>query len=109
MLTFYDAPISGNTYKVRLLLGQLAIPHEAVRLDIVGGEVRAKEFRKVNPFGRVPFIVEDGFALAESNAILLYLGRGSRLLPGGVRAQGLGRERVVFGQEPGGTGARPAP
>src|SRR5438132_12547504 len=65
MLTFYDAPISGNTYKVRLLLGQLAIPHEAVRLDIAGGAVRAKEFRKVNPFGRVPFIVEEGFALAD--------------------------------------------
>ena len=32
---------------MRLLLRQLAIPHEAVRLDIVGGEVRAKEFRKV--------------------------------------------------------------
>src|SRR2546428_10333746 len=96
MLTFYDAPVSGNTYKVRLLLRQLAIPHEAVRLDIVGGEVRAKEFRKVNPFGRVPFIVEDGFALAESNAILLYLGRGSRLLPGDDRAHGLGQEWVVF-------------
>ncbi len=90
MLTFYDAPISGNTYKVRLLLAQLAIPHEAVRLDIAGGAVRAKDFRKVNPFGRVPFIVEDGFALAESNAILLYLARGSKLLPADVRAQGLG-------------------
>src|SRR2546425_13325405 len=98
MLTFYDAPVSGNTYKVRLLLRQLAIPHEAVRLDIVGGEVRAKEFRKVNPFGRVPFIVEDGFALAESNAILLHLGRGSRLLPGAVRAQGLVQQWMFFEQ-----------
>src|SRR2546428_11222207 len=98
MLTFYDAPVSGNTYKVRLLLRQLAIPHEAVRLDIVGGEVRAKEFRKVNPFGRVPFIVEDGFALAESNAILLYLGRGWRLRPGDVRAQGLVQQWMFFEQ-----------
>src|SRR2546427_12810166 len=98
MLTFYDAPVSGNTYKVRLLLRQLAIPHEAVRLDIVGGEGRAKEFRKVNPFGRVPFIVEDGFALAESNAILLYLGRGSRLRPGGLWARGKREQRVFFEQ-----------
>jgi len=43
MLTFYDAPVSGNTYKVRLLLKQLALPHEAVRLDIVGGGVRTPE------------------------------------------------------------------
>src|SRR2546428_12543822 len=107
MLTFYDAPVSGNTYKVRLLLRQLAIPHEAVGLDIVGGEVRAKEFRKVNPFGRVPFIVEDGFALAESNAILLYLGRGSRLAPGAGRAQGLGEQLVFFEQNHGRTGPGP--
>src|SRR5207245_2369610 len=72
MLIFYDAPVSGNTYKVRLLLKQLSIRHEVVRLDIVGGAVRTPEYRKVNPFGRVPFIVEDGFALGESNAILLY-------------------------------------
>ena len=98
MLTFYDAPISGNTYKVRLLLGQLAIPHEAVRLDIAGGAVRAKEFRKVNPFGRVPFIVEEGFALAESNAILLYLARGSKLLPADVRAAILVQQWMFFEQ-----------
>src|SRR5438309_4243143 len=98
MLTFHDAPISGNTYKVRLLLGQLAIPHEAVRLDIAGGAVRAKEFRKVNPFGRVPFIVEEGFALAESNAILLYLARGSKLLPADVRAAAVVQQWMFFEQ-----------
>jgi glutathione S-transferase len=98
MLRFYDAPISGNTYKVRLLLAQLAIPHEAVRLDIAGGAVRAKDFRKVNPFGRVPFIVEDGFALGESNAILLYLARGSKLLPAEARAQGLVQQWMFFEQ-----------
>ena len=75
MLLFYDAPVSGNTWKVRLLLEQLAIPHEVVKLDIMGGAVRGPEFRKLNPFGRVPYIVEEGFALAESNAILLYLAR----------------------------------
>src|SRR2546428_3764703 len=98
MLTFYDAPISGNTYKVRLLLGQLPIPHEAVRLDIAEGAVRAPDFRKVNPSGRAPFIVEDGFALAESNAILLYLARGSKLLPADIRAQGLVQQWMFFEQ-----------
>jgi len=98
MITFYDAPISGNTYKVRLLLKQLAIPHEAVRLDIAGGEVRKPEYRKVNPFGRVPFIVDDGFALGESNAILLYLARGSRLLPGDAPSQALVQQWMFFEQ-----------
>ena len=98
MLTFYDAPISGNTYKVRLLLAQLAIPHEVVRLDIAGGAVRTPEYRKINPFGRVPFIVEDGFGLAESNAILLYLSRGSPLLPSDARAQALVQQWMFFEQ-----------
>ena len=98
MLTFYDAPVSGNTYKVRLLLKQLAIPHEAVRLDIMGGGVRTPEYRRINPFGRVPFIVEDGFGLAESNAILLYLARGSALLPADARSQALVQQWMFFEQ-----------
>jgi glutathione S-transferase len=98
MLTFYDAPISGNTYKVRLLLKQLGLPHEVVILDIAGGKVRTPEYRKVNPFGRVPFIVEDGFGLAESNAILLYLARGSKLLPGDARSQALVQQWMFFEQ-----------
>ena len=98
MLTFYDAPVSGNTYKVRLLLKQLALAHEAVRLDIVGGAVRTPEYRKVNPFGRVPFIVDDGFALGESNAILLYLARGSKLLPPDARGQALTQQWMFFEQ-----------
>lgn len=98
MLTFYDAPVSGNTYKVRLLLKQLALPHEAVRLDIVGGAVRTPEYRKVNPFGRVPFIVDDGFALGESNAILAYLARGSKLLPPDARGQALTQQWMFFEQ-----------
>jgi glutathione S-transferase len=98
MLTFYDAPVSGNTYKVRLLLKQLALPHEAVRLDIVGGAVRTSEYRKVNPFGRVPFIVDDGFALGESNAILSYLARGSKLLPADARGQALTQQWMFFEQ-----------
>ncbi len=98
MLLFYDAPVSGNTFKVRLLLRQLAIQHEVVRLDLLKGEARTAGFRKVNPFGRVPFIVDEGFALGESNAILLYLARGSRLLPGDVRQQALVQQWMFYEQ-----------
>ena len=91
MLIFYDAPVSGNTYKVRLLLKQLSIPHEVVRLDLVGGAVRTPEYRKVNPFGRVPFI-------GESNAILLHLARGSKLLPTDAQSQALVQQWMFFEQ-----------
>jgi len=98
MLTFYDAPVSGNTYKVRLLLRQLAIPHEVVRLDLFKGEARTPEYRARNPFGRVPFIVDGEFALAESNAILLYLARGSPLLPADARGQALVQQWMFYEQ-----------
>jgi glutathione S-transferase len=98
MLTFFDAPVSGNTYKVRLLLAQLSLSHSVVRLDILGGAVRTPEYRARNPFGRVPFIDEGGFQLGESNAILLYLARGSRLLPGDARKQALIQQWMFFEQ-----------
>lgn len=98
MLTFYDAPISGNTYKVRLLLRQLAIPHQLVRLDIAGGAVRTPEYRRVNPFGRVPYVVDGDFGLAESNAILLYLSRGTPLLPTDARSVALVHQWMFYEQ-----------
>lgn len=98
MLIFYDGNVSANTWKVRLLLAQLSIPHQVVRLDLTKGEARTPEYRKLNPFGRVPYIVEDGFGLAESNAILLYLARGSRLLPSDARAQALIQQWMFFEQ-----------
>ena len=98
MLTFFDAPVSANTYKVRLLLKQLAIPHEVVRLDLLKGEARTDDYRKRNPFGRVPFIDDDGFGLAESNAILLYLSRGTRMQPADARGQALVTQWMFFEQ-----------
>ena len=98
MLLFYDAHFSGNTYKVRLLLSQLRLPHEVVRLDLLRGEVRTPEFRKQNPFGRVPFVVDGEFALAESNAILLWLSRGTPLLPADERQQALVQQWMFFEQ-----------
>src|SRR6266581_1688837 len=98
MLVFYDAAYSGNTWKVRLLLKQLALPHSTVWLDIFKGEVRTPDFRGRNPFGRVPYVVDGDFGLAESNAILLYLARGSRLLPSDARAQALVQQWMFFEQ-----------
>jgi glutathione S-transferase len=97
-MIFYDAPVSGNTYKVRLLLRQLAIPHQVVRIDLLKGEARTDEFRRINPFGRVPFIVDGDFSLGESNAILLHLARGSRLLPDDARLQALIQQWMFFEQ-----------
>ena len=83
-LKLYDYLESGNGYKVRLLLHQLEIPFERVELDITRGQTRTPEFLALNPNGRIPLLVlEDGTALAESNAIQFYLAEGTPLLPAG--------------------------
>jgi glutathione S-transferase len=80
-MKLYDSAISGNSYKVRLLLSQLGIPCTIVPIDILKGESRTAEFLKINPNGRTPVLDDDGFVLAESNAILAYLARGTKFLP----------------------------
>jgi glutathione S-transferase len=77
----YDSAISGNSYKVRLLVAQLGIPCTIVPVDILCGDTRTAEFLRLNPNGRAPVLADGDFVLAESNAILAYLARGSRLLP----------------------------
>ena len=80
-MKLYNVAYSGNSYKVRLLLAQLGIPCEIIEVDILKGESRTAEFLKINPNGRTPVLDDDGFILAESNAILAYLARGTKYLP----------------------------
>jgi len=81
-MVLYDYGDSGNGYKARLLLAQLGIPYELRELDILAGATRTPEFLAINPNGRIPTLVlDDGTALAESNAILCYLADGTPLWP----------------------------
>jgi glutathione S-transferase len=81
VMKLYNVAYSGNSYKVRLLLAQLGIPCGIVEVAILKGESRTPEFLKINPNGRTPVLDDNGFLLAESNAILAYLARGTRFLP----------------------------
>ncbi len=82
MLTLYDYLPSRNAWKVRQLLHHLALDYRRVPVSIFEGEGRTPAFLAINPSGRVPALVlEDGRALAESNAILAYLADGTAYLP----------------------------
>ncbi len=82
MLKLLDDPISGNGYKVRLLLAMIDVPYEYKAYDILKSETRTAEFLKLNPNGRIPvLILDDGTTLPESNAILNYLAAGTAFLP----------------------------
>lgn len=97
-MRLYNVTYSGNSYKVRLLLAQLGIACEIVEVDILKGESRTPEFLKINPNGRTPVIEDNGFVLAESNAILAYLARGTRFLPDDRRRWALVFQWLFFEQ-----------
>ncbi len=82
MLTLYSMPSSGNSYKVRLLLAKLGIAYRHIGCEYGSGVTRSADFLAKNPNGRAPLLeLEDGRLLSESNAILLYLGEGTRFVP----------------------------
>jgi glutathione S-transferase len=97
-MKLYNVAYSGNSYKVRLLLAQLGIPCEIIEVDILKGESRTAEFLKINPNGRTPVLDDTGFVLAESNAILAYLARGTKFLPDDRKAFGLVFQWLFFEQ-----------
>ena len=81
-MLLYNSPISGNCYKVRLLLAHLGIPYERRELDVVDRSNRAEVLGGLNPDLRVPTLVlDDGRPIAESGAILWYFGEGTRFVP----------------------------
>jgi glutathione S-transferase len=78
----YDSPVSGNCYKVRLLLAHLGLPHERRTMDVVDRSNRQEVLGGLNPSLRVPTLVlDDGRSLGESGAILWYFGEGTRFVP----------------------------
>jgi glutathione S-transferase len=82
MKLYYD-PLSGHVHRVRLFLSLLGIEHELVHVDLLRGEQKSPAFLALNPFGQIPVLEDDGHAIADSNAILVYLAlrHGPQWLP----------------------------
>jgi glutathione S-transferase len=82
MLTLHEYAPSQNCWKVRVLLGLLGIPYRSHPVAIFSGESRTADFLALNPAGSTPALtLDDGRAIAESNAILCYLAEGTRYMP----------------------------
>jgi len=83
MLRIYGDSISGNCLKVKWTADYLGLSYRWIETDILKGESRTPDYLAMNPAGQVPLVVlADGRALAQSNAIMLYLAEGSDLIPG---------------------------
>ncbi len=72
-LTFYCASGSPYAWRVWLGLEHKGIPYELKMQSFDAGDLKKSGFRALNPRGRVPVLVDDGFALYESAAIVEYL------------------------------------
>lgn len=74
MIELYDYELSGNCYKVRLLLNMLGLTYEKRPINFYPAlEHKSDAFLALNPLGQLPVIVDDGFVLRDAQAILAYL------------------------------------
>jgi glutathione S-transferase len=82
MYKVFGDMLSGNCYKVKLLMKFLSIEHEWVHVDILASETHTEEFKQMNPNARIPVMgLGDSKYLWESNAILNYLAENTAFLP----------------------------
>jgi glutathione S-transferase len=74
MIKLYDYELSGNCYKLRLLMNILGIAYEPVYVDFYPGQEHLSEsFRRINPLGQIPVLNDNGLVLRDAQAILVYL------------------------------------
>jgi glutathione S-transferase len=94
MIDLYTSP-TPNGWKASVTLEELGVPYEVHPIDLSSGAQKTPEYLAINPNGRIPAMVdrdEDGFAVFESGAIMIYLAeKAGRLLPSDRR----GRSRVI--------------
>lgn len=82
MYTVFGDMLSGNCYKVKLLMQFLDIPHRWVHVDILANETHTSQFQQMNPNARIPVVaLAENQYLWESNAILNYFAEGTQFLP----------------------------
>src|SRR6187402_693543 len=95
-LKLYGSPYSVCSPRVLLALAEKGVECEVITLDFATGEQKKPSHLKLQPFGRVPVLEDDGYFLYESRAIAKYIakkyaGQGTKLMPeeGDLKAFGL--------------------
>ncbi len=73
MLKLYDYPESPFCQKTRIVLAEKDLSYEVVPVDLKAGEQKRPEFLKLNPFGKVPVLIDDEMIVYDSTIINEYL------------------------------------
>ncbi|MEY2943994.1 MAG: hypothetical protein RLY97_2008 [Pseudomonadota bacterium] len=90
-ITLYTAA-TPNGWKISIALEEMGLPYEVKLIDFASNEQKSDGYVALNPNGRIPALVDDGFALFESGAIMIYLAeKTGKFLPSDVQ----GRSRVI--------------
>lgn len=74
-MKLYYSPKSGHSHRARLFLSLLGAEFELVEVDLAARQHKSADFLRLNAFGQVPVLEDGGTAIADSNAILVYLAR----------------------------------
>ena len=77
-MKLYHHPLSGHAHRARLFLSLIGVPFELVEVDLAGGAHKKPDFLKLNRFGQIPVLEDDGTIVSDSNAILVYLAKKYR-------------------------------
>jgi len=72
-LKLYRFALSGHSHRAELAMSLMRLPHEQVDVDLMKGAHKAPAFLKLNPFGQLPVLDDQGTIVFDSNAILVYL------------------------------------
>ncbi len=72
-MKLYDFPLSPYCQKVRLVLAEKALSYDKVFVDLVKNEQRSPEFLRLNPYGKVPVLIDDEEVIYDSTFINEYL------------------------------------
>jgi len=74
-MKLYHSPLSGHSHRARLFLALLGLDYEAIEVDLAHGAHKAADYLRINRFGEVPVLEDDGAFIPDSNAILVYLAK----------------------------------
>jgi glutathione S-transferase len=91
-LKLYSFPLSGHAHRARLALSLLGLKADIHDIDLANGEQNSAWFKKLNPAGLVPVLIDGDTVISESTAILTYLGKkfdDGTLFPGDAKGAAL--------------------
>lgn len=72
-MKLYHYPLSGHAHRAVLFLSLLGVKADLVEVDLPNGEHKSPDYLKLNSFGQVPVLEDEGVVVNDSNAILVYV------------------------------------